>query len=406
MALLYLAYDFSGRSLAWGDLRLYDFWAEEILATGAMPDTVMWMYPPLTAVVLATVGALPTPFGPSWAALMLLIDATVLALLLRSVRRHGAHPAGAWAWALLVPLLGLLGWARLDLLPVAAAAGALLLSDRRPGLAGALAALGTAIKAWPVVLGLLFLRSRRWLLGAVVTGSALAGALTLLLGDAWGFVANLSGRGLQVESVMALPWTLAQALGTPMTGDFVNGTYEILEPGAAFVARVCTLLVPLAVGAAWWLSRRREPALRWYAIVCALLVSSPLLSTQFILWLVGAAAVAAALPGADGRVARRTLPLVGLVVAASHLTFPLQWGGLVGDGSLAASTLLLRNLLLLGLTVWLSTMVALTPSAAPAPPPGAPAAAPRRRPSSRPETPSDDLSVPSAAAVQDPPAAR
>ena len=406
MALLYLADDFVGRSLAWGDLRLFELWATQVRATGAMPDMVFWMYPPLAAFVLSGAEALPAPFGPSWVLLMLLVDLAVLVLLLRSVRLDRGHPAGAWAWALLVPLLGLLPWARLDLLPVAAAAGALLLAGRRPALAGALAALGTALKAWPVLLGLLFLRSRRWLVGAVVTGLGVALASTLLLDDTWGFVANLSGRGLQVESAVALPWTLQQALGGAVDGDFVNGTYEILEPGAGAAARVFGLVVPLAVAGAWWLSRHRGPALRWYAMVSALLVTSPLLSTQFMLWLVGAAAVASTVQGADGALARRSLPVVALVVAVSHLTFPLQWAGLVGDGALAAATLLGRNLLLLGLAGWLLTAVALRPSGTPAPRPAAPAADEPSRPSSRPDAPSAGRFRPTAPVGQDPPAGR
>lgn len=356
MALVYASNDFVGRSLAWGDLALYEFWADQVRTTAAMPDGVTWMYPPLTALVLLLVDVLPGPFGPGFVLLMLLLDLAVLLLLVTACRRGDGHPAGAWAWVVLVPLLGLISWARLDLLPVAAAAGALLLAARRPLLAGALAAVGTGVKGWPVVLGLLFLRQPRWLVGAVVTGSATAVVMTLLA-DTWSFLGHLSGRGIQVESVMALPWTLQQALGQPVAGDFVNGTYEVLEPGAAVLARLATAVMVLAVGAALVLSRHRAPALRWYAAVTALLATSPLLSTQFVLWLIGGAVVAAALPGGDGAVARRTLPLVAVVVVLTHLTFPLQWGGLVGDGRLAAVSLLTRNVLLLGLTVWVLVTV-------------------------------------------------
>ncbi len=363
MAVVYASRDFAGRSLAWGDLALYEFWAEQIRSTGAMPDAVTWMYPPLAAFVLLLVGALPGPFGAGFVVLMLLVDLAVLAMLLQACRREGAHPAGAWAWLVLVPLLGLIGWARLDLLPVAAAAGALLLGARRPVVAGVLAGLGTAVKGWPVVLGLLFLRRPRWVGAAVVTGSAVAVVSTVALAGTWEFVANLSGRGIQVESVMALPWTLQQALGGTPEGDFVNGTYEVLEPGAAELARVATLVMVVAVGGALWLSRHRAPALRWYAAVTALLCTSPLLSTQFVLWLIGGVAVAAALPGPDGRVARRSLPGVTVLVVLTHLTFPLQWGGLVGDGALAAGTLLARNVLLVALTAWLLLAVRGSPAA-------------------------------------------
>jgi len=353
MALVYLSVTFAGRTLAWGDLALYEFWAGQIRTTGAMPDGVTWMYPPLAAFVLLLAGALPGPYGTGFVVLMLLADLVVLLLLLGAHRRGTAHPAGMWAWVCLVPLLGLISWARLDLVPVVFAAAALLLAARHPVLAGVMAALGTATKGWPVVLGLLFLRDRRWLGGAVVTGLAVAAVSTVLLDDSWTFLRNLVGRGIQVESPMALPWTVQQVLGNPVDGDFVNGTYEVLEPGAGALARVATLVMLVTVGLGLWLSRHRAPALRWYVAVTALLATSPLLSTQFVLWLIGGAAVAAAVPGPDGRIARRSLPVVAVLVLLTHLTFPLQWGGLVDDGVLAASTLLARNCLLLMMTAWL-----------------------------------------------------
>ena len=357
VAVVYGSVDFAGRSLAWGDLVLYEFWADQIASTVAMPDGVTWMYPPLAAFVLLLANVLPGPFGVDFVALMLLADLTVLLLLLLAHRRGTAHPAGMWAWVALVPLLGLISWARLDLVPVVFAAAALVLAARHPVLAGVMAALGAAAKGWPVVLGLLFLRDRRWLAAAVVTGLSVALVSSLLLGDTWTFLRNLSGRGIQVESPMALPWTLQQVLGSPVDGDFVNGTYEILEPGASALARVASLVMLLAVGTGLWLSRHRAPALQWYVAVLALLATSPLLSTQFVLWLIGAVTVAAALPGEDGRIARRTLPVVAVIVLLTHLTFPLQWGGLVDDGVLAGTTLLVRNALLLGLAGWLLAAV-------------------------------------------------
>ena len=353
MVILYGSVDFAGRSLAWGDLALYGFWADQIRTTGAMPDGVTWMYPPLAAFVLLLAVALPGPFGAGFVVLMMVADLAVLLLLLHAHRTGTAHPAGMWAWVCLVPLLGLISWARLDLVPVVFAAAALLLAARRPVLAGVMAALGTAAKGWPVVLGLLFLRNRRWLVGAIATGLGAAAVSTLLIDDTWMFLRNLSGRGIQVESVMALPWTIQQVLGTPVTGDFVNGTYEVLEPGAAALARIATLLLLVTVGGGLWVSRHRAPALRWYVAVTALLATSPLLSTQFLLWLIGGAAVAASVPGPDGAIARRSLPAVAVLVLLTHLTFPLQWGGLVNDGVLAGSTLLARNALLVALTAWL-----------------------------------------------------
>ncbi|MGF1664236.1 MAG: glycosyltransferase 87 family protein [Kineosporiaceae bacterium] len=344
---VYVVLPYPWKSLSWGDLGLYEQWAGEILATGAAPAGDTWMYPPGAVPVVLAPTALPLPYDLAFICLLAVLDALVLALLLG----RGRHPAAAWTWALLPPLLGPLTWARLDLVPVAATAAALLWLDRRPRLGGAAAAFGTAVKAWPVLLGTVALRERRWLAWAVGTGLAAAAAATVALDGAWDFVARLTGRGIQVESVLATPWLLGQATGGDAPGDYANGTFEVIAPGTAELAALSPALVAAGVAAAWWASRGHHPAVRWWAMALALLATSPLLSTQFILWAIGATAVAAAVPGAGGRLARRLLPAVAVVVALSHLGFPVQWGGLTGDGALAAATVSARNLLLLAVTV-------------------------------------------------------
>jgi len=373
--LVYLLMPYPWRSLAWGDVFLYHDWAGQIAATGAAPDIVSWMYPPGAAAFI--VGVLAIPLGYPWAFIICLVIVDI-AILLLLLHRDG-HRGGAWAWAVLPPALGGITWARLDLLPVAAAAAAVLWAERRPRLAGAIAAVGTAIKAWPVLLGVLFLRNRRWLAAAVLTGGGLTAVATLALDGAWDFVARLSGRGVQVESVLATPWLVRQAFDASIDGDFVNGSYEILGPGTAIVARIGSILVVLLVAVAWWVSRGWHPAVRWWAMVMALLSASPLLSTQFVLWIIGACAVAATLRGPDGDIARRALPAIAVITVLSHLGFPVQWGDLTnGEDNLAAFTVASRNIILVATTVWL--LVSLRRRRPPAPPTAAPSVEQPRRP--------------------------
>lgn len=354
---VYVALDYRWKSLAWGDLGLYREWATEILATGAAPAADTWMYPPGAVLAVLAPVLLPLPYPLAFVTILAVVDALVLVLLLG----HGRHRAGAWTWALLPPLLGPLVWARLDLIPVALTAFALLGAARHPRAAGAAAALGTAVKAWPVLLGTVMLDQRRWLAWAVGTGLAIAAVSTLFLDDAWRFVADLSGRGIQVESALATPWLIVQAAGGDAPGDYANGTFEVIAPGTARLAAVSPVLVVLGVGAAWWFSRGRDPAVRWWAMVLALLATSPLLSTQFILWLIGATAVAASIAGPEGRLARRAMPVVTAIVALSHAGFPVQWYGLTGAGAQAAATVATRNVLLLVLAAVVVILIARTP---------------------------------------------
>ena len=242
VGLVYLSLDFSTRPLAWGDLALYEYWADEIARTGAMPDNVTWMYPPLAAFVLLLADVLPGPYGTTFVLLMLACDLDYLLLLLAEHRRGTAHPAGMWAWVVLVPLLGTISWSRLDLVPVVFAAAALLLAARRPLLAGVMAGLGTAAKGWPVVLGLLFLRDRRWLAGAVAAGLVVAVVSTLLLGDTWSFLATCRAAG----SGSSRRWPCrgrSGGYGGPGSTAASSTGPEILEPGAAVLARVATALM-------------------------------------------------------------------------------------------------------------------------------------------------------------------
>ncbi len=345
---IYAALPYSWKGLAWGDVSLYQRWAAEISRTTAVPVDVSWMYPPGAGAVIVGIEPLAGPYLTSFIVTLVVVDTAMLLLLLGS----GAHRSGAWAWAVLPPALGPLSWARLDLLAVAAAAAAIVWAQTRPRLAGALAAVGTAIKAWPVLLGVLFWHRRSWVGAAVATGVGIT-AISLAFEGSWDFVSRLAGRGIQIESVLATFWLIRQAMGDSVAGDFANGSYELFESGAGSLARASSVLVVVAVAAAWWVSRRRDPAVRWLAMVMALLSTSPLLSTQFILWLIAAAAVAARVGGPDGALARRTLPAVAAITVLSHAGFPIQWGELTGDGDLAAATVATRNLLLVATTAWL-----------------------------------------------------
>jgi hypothetical protein len=346
---IYLALPYRWKGLAWGDLSLYSRWSTDIIETAATPTTSTWMYPPGAIPVILLPDLLPLRYHAGFAAVLVVVDLGVLALLLGP----GRHRAGAWTWALLPPVLGVISWARLDLVPVAATAAALLWARHRPRLAGVLAAVGAAVKIWPALLAAVHLDNRRWLIWALGSGAAMVVLATLALDGTWEFAARLAGRNIQVESVLATPWLVVQAAGWPPAGDYGNGTYEILAPGSAWVSAAAAPLLLGAVALAWWASRGWDPAVRWWAMSLALLSASPLLSTQFILWLIGSTAVAAAVAGRAGRPVRRALPVVVLVVALTHAGFPVQWDALTdGGGQVGAATVATRNLLLVALTGW------------------------------------------------------
>jgi hypothetical protein len=337
------------------DVGRYDTWSHHLLTIHAFPDGPAWQYPPGAALVmlLPRLGLGFASYGASFVSLMLVVDLVGVALLARLGRRTGNY-TGVWVWLLGMPLLASLPVLRFDLVPTVIAAAALLLIHRRPGWFGALVGLGAAIKVWPVAL--LFgewdrrklLRSAAAALAVVVVVFA---ATAIAFGDPFSFVREQGHRGLQEEAVATLPWQISAVVSGEAPPRAIQfGAWEIDSGTARTVADLLTWLslAALAAAAAWWLTRAR--AIRAgredlttddvsrdfvFTVVMLLVVTSRVLSTQYMVWLLGLAAVV--LCAERTRLARPAW----LVVAATILTTSVF-------GS--AEDSVVRNLILLGAT--------------------------------------------------------
>lgn len=324
--------------------------------------------------------------------LMMLLDAAATAWLWRGLSRRAAI-----YWMAFTFLTGALIWFRIDLLPGIAVLAALVWLTRRPAAAGAAIAIGAATKLWPAMLIIPMLgtgpRERRRSLGFVIAGAALGGASLLLFG--WQRSTSpltwQSDRGLQIESVAAT-WPMIRHAFDPRPLFYTelseHNAWEIYGPGVAFwqhltdYAMVVCVLLALVFG---WLiglgglglrghglahansadaTGRRTHAivLSTIALICAVIVANKTFSPQYVIWLTGPLAVLVAMP--LRRAARQDAVLLGvfglLVAGLTHLVFPLNYGGLIGDKAQPAQTLLLvgRNLVVVALTLT-STVLAL-----------------------------------------------
>jgi hypothetical protein len=297
-----------------------------------MPGGESWQYPPGAAWLMLAPRLVPASYGGAFVGLMLLVDLAGLGLLALLGRREGSY-RGVWAWLLAMPLLGTFSLLRFDLVPTAIAIAALLVIHRRPGWFGALAGLGAAIKVWPVALLFGEWDRRRLLRAGGAAAAVLAllfGASALAFGDPASFVGEQSGRGLQEEAVATLPWQLKALVSGDLPQRAIRyGAWQIAEDGAGTVATVLELLsaATLAAAAAWWWLRAR--AIREgrgdlaeatvsrdfvFTVVLLLVVTSRVLSTQYMVWLLGLAAVV--LSSSDTRLTRPAWT----VVAATALT--------------------------------------------------------------------------------------
>jgi hypothetical protein len=336
------------------DVNNYEAWSHFLTAHQAFPGGDAWQYPPGAGLLMLLPRAVSVGYGEAFVGLMLLIDLAGLLLLARLARRSG-NDTGVWVWLLGIPLLGAFAVLRFDLVPTVIAIAALLVVHRRPGWFGALAGLGAAIKLWPVLL--LFgewdrARLLRAVLAAVGTVALVLVVSTIAFGDTTGFLSHGGDRGLQEEAVASIPWQLEQIVsGEPYHREIRFGAWEIATPAADSVAALLrwVTLAALAAAAAWWRYRARairagcaqlaEAAVSRdfvFTVVLLVVVTSPVLSTQYMVWLLGLAAVV--LSAGSTRLQRPAWIVVG-ATALSTATFKSPELTLIRDLALLGATL-------------------------------------------------------------------
>ncbi|CAM5669952.1 membrane protein [Streptomyces spiroverticillatus] len=352
--------------------RIYRTWYEQLL-TGAFPlDDVMWQYPPGAALVILSPALVPgLSYFQAFVALTLLVDAVVTAALVRAGRPQG-RLAGAWVWVAGLPLLLHVPLVRYDVQVTALAVLSLLALRARPVLAGSLAAVGALVKVWPALalLGAPRGRTTKTAWGsAVVSAAALLGVLALAFSHTFDFLRQQGNRGVQIESLGGTVLALARLVGAPYEGAYrVEYRYGAMEYLGPYVSTVAHVSLALTVAAFGWLLLWRVKARRWTpatacdAALCAVLlfvVTSRVISPQYMIWLIGLSAVCMTLRESVLR------PVVKLLLVASFvstLAYPLAYGQVTSGTVYGCLLMLVRNGLLVAAAVlacrrlWASTV--------------------------------------------------
>jgi hypothetical protein len=264
-----------------------------------------------------------------------------------------------WAWSrrsaiaylaiglpfLLYPFLYL----RLDLLSVfLAIVGVALVRKRYPATGGATLAVACFAKLWPLVLVPMLVVRRAWRALAAFAGVGAAGTAAWV---AWGGVAGprqvltfRDAKGWEFESTVG---ALVRSVGGA-TPRIESGAWRVGEM-ASWTQALFAIALVAAVLAVWFVASRASPGgpgvldgLAPVLAIVAFLVLTPLLSPQFLAWLLPFAAIAAV--HGERVVAGLAFVAVGLSVALLALLPELIHGG-----TLALFVLALRNALLLAL---------------------------------------------------------
>ncbi|AXH35753.1 DUF2029 domain-containing protein [Humibacter sp. BT305] len=351
-------------SMPFGDVtNVYRGWVEQWLSGDRLGIDGPWVYPLLAIVpMLASLVLGVDDYGIGWMIVVTLADAVVFAYLVGRIRPGGAgrvaRLAAAWWWLVFLLLLGPVAVGRIDIFTVDLVIGGLLVVASRPALAGVLLALATWVKVWPaaVLVGVAIAVRRRMrvLVAAGITLVAVL-AVALLLGsgmNAFSFVTEQTGRGLQIEAPFASVWLwLAYAGQGQVYYSTEILTFQVTGPGSDLIATLTTPLLVVATAVVLVLAvvvvRRGGsptavlPPLA-LAIIAALMVFNKVGSPQFVVWLSAPVILGLVTLG------RRFLVPALLVLVQALLTqviYPIGYDEILGLDPLMLTVLTVRNLL-------------------------------------------------------------
>ncbi len=282
------------------DVRLYDWWAGNIADAHFPINDPMWQYPPLAAVVFL-VGYLIAGNTVGFVFLALIADLAIFALLIQRGREQ-ANSIPALIWTIAPLVMGPILLGRFDVFVTLAAVVALLSvgKARRFGVA---IAVGTLLKVWPLLLLLATpkgsaLKAIMWFLATFTIGSFM---LSLWWNESFSFIGGQRSRGLQIESVGALPYQLWNAGPGNVPSAFQFGAIEVVASGTSVVSLVVTLIGLALMGTLFYwrifgkLNSANPSDIALLAVLISI-VSSRVLSPQYMVWVFGLLAVCAFAP--------------------------------------------------------------------------------------------------------------
>jgi hypothetical protein len=349
-------------------LDVYDYhaWALTMVRMHHLPTGAGWQYPVGAALLFLLSNLVPGHFSTVLSLLMLGCDLGIT-VTLTAVAVRGGRFRGVWFWMVLVLVLGPIVLDRFDFAPTLAVVAALAVTSPRGRQArfGMLLGAGVLLKVWPVLGGLAcgtrqsLARTLAWCVTTVVGVTAIT---AIFLGNTFGFISHESVRGLETEAIVATPWFLREAFTqTAIPVHFSSGALEVsgslaLDLASGLRATMFVLAAGLAV---WWVAQTRHgrsvsivrgrdtvfTATLWYIIV------SPVLSPQYLIWLIGLGAICMCSPES---LMRRPVGVIAITVVMTRfmLAEPSQLYGGPSTVSLDPTTAVAllfaaRNVLLL-----------------------------------------------------------
>ncbi len=341
-----------------GNIIDYQRWYAHYLSHGVFPaHDQQWQYPPGVAAVFWVPAHLPGGYLRGFVLFTLLADLVILLALARRARAGGSWQ-GCLYWLVAVPLFGPVALTRYDVVPTALAVVALLMTGSGT-CRGILAGVGAAIKVWPAVLlvGTPPGQWRRTLAAAVAAGGALTLGYVVFATNATSFLSFQKARGLEIEAIAATPFLVWRHFGWGGSVTYHYGALQLAGPGTRLAVGASLLLTAAAIaGLAAWRLLIARGRLAWDAefatdasltATLLIVVTSKVLSAEYMVWLVGVAACCLA----AGKTSQRGVAVLILIAAGlTQVLYPFQFNDLIRGADPATSVTVLRNLVLLAAT--------------------------------------------------------
>lgn len=357
-----------------GDVtQVYRYWIVDYAFAGYgwVGIDTQWVYPILAIVPMIAAAAFgPDLYASTWLTLVMVVDAVAFAALLAIGRRHGiAHPA--WWWLGFLVALGPVAVGRIDAIAVPVAMIGMLAVLGRPALGGVLLTVAAWIKVWPAALVAAVVVVVRQRVPVVVAAAATTIAVLIVviaLGGAanvFSFITQQTGRGVQIEAVIATPWMWDATLGPGHSRVYYDTsilTFQLAGDGVATAAVVTTPLLALAalglLGLGALAVRRGAEASDILpplalALTVAMIVFNKVGSPQFVTWLAVPIVFGLMTHAAGQGRSFRVPAALGLVIAGlTQAFYPYLYNDVIAAKLPIVLVLTARNALYVTLLVW------------------------------------------------------
>ena len=352
------------------DVLLYGYWLQMMQAGDpifGIQQNFVYPYVSLVPMFLAKLLGGGAGILVGWSVLVALLNFFATASLVKWGRGTAAGFAAAWAWVVFLFILGPAGVGRIDAIAASVAVlGLVAFANARVGMAMVAFTLGAWVKIWPIALAAaaLIADKKKKLMSTATLITVLCILLFALLAggntSVLSFIFTQGGRGIQIESPMAMFWIWAAKLGVPDVGIYYDKEIITNQVYGALVDEVSALSTLALIGAllitvalTWRASRAGAERNQIFALsaltgVLDLIVFNKVGSPQFMAWL--------------------ALPLIAIIyfqinkswfsVASifaigvlTNLVYPVFYMDLMGLGDWSVALLTVRNILLIGLLV-------------------------------------------------------